>query len=107
MDAQAVSKGLICCYCCTDPDLRPQPFPLELIVTVSEFLAGDDAFQTLASVNVASKSVKEATLPVLYHAVIWEDGKDHWSYDDLAMVTSRYFPSGWQHTRYVYMASFP
>jgi hypothetical protein len=71
------------------------------IVTVSKFLAGDDAFRTLASVNVASKSVKQATLPVLYNTVIWEDGNDYWRCDHLATATSRYFPSGWQHTRYV------
>lgn len=79
--------------------LRRQTFPLEAIVTVSEFLAGDNAFRTLASLSLASKSVREATLPVLYHAVIWEDGKDHWSYDDLATPTSRYYPSAWQHVR--------
>ncbi|KAJ9112748.1 hypothetical protein QFC20_002073 [Naganishia adeliensis] len=30
-------------------------------------------------------------------------GKINWSYDDLAMVTSRYFPSGWQHTRILFV----
>jgi hypothetical protein len=43
------------------PDL-----PLDVLVTVAEFLAGDHAFGTLAALNRVSHGLRSGTMPVLY-----------------------------------------
>jgi hypothetical protein len=58
------------------PSAATLNFPAELLVIVSEFLAGDLCFGTIASLNAASWAVHEETLPVLYETTIW-DYKKH------------------------------
>jgi hypothetical protein len=52
------------------PDL-----PLELIVTVAEFLAGDHAFSTLAALHATSHQLKEETSSIL-HETLFLDNKE-------------------------------
>lgn len=44
--------------------------PVELIVRIGEFLAGDLCFGVLASLNVACRAVHEETQSVLYETII-------------------------------------
>jgi hypothetical protein len=43
---------------------------VELLAIIAEHLIGDFAFGTAASLNLASKSVRSETLPVLYETVM-------------------------------------
>jgi hypothetical protein len=43
------------------PDL-----PVDVLITVSEFLAGDHAFGTIAALSQANHATREGTTPVLY-----------------------------------------
>jgi hypothetical protein len=44
--------------------------PLDAIVIVAEYLAGEKCQATLASLNVASKAVREYTSSILYETLI-------------------------------------
>lgn len=46
------------------PDL-----PVDVLIVVSEFLAGDHAFGTIAAMNQASHATREGTTPVLYETL--------------------------------------
>lgn len=52
------------------PDL-----PLELIVTVAEFLAGDHAFASLAALYSTNHQLREETASILYET-LFLDNKD-------------------------------
>jgi hypothetical protein len=56
----------------TDADQLPsQPdMPPEILGVVSEFLAGQHSFGSLASLNVASRAIHEETLSVLYETLL-------------------------------------
>jgi hypothetical protein len=53
----------------------PQGFqlPLDILTVVAEILAGDRDLSPLAQLNAVSRSVHEATLPVLYESVNFDD----------------------------------
>jgi hypothetical protein len=51
------------------PDL-----PLDVVVTVGEFLAGDHAFGTLAALHQVSRAIKHGTLAVLYETLFLDKG---------------------------------
>jgi hypothetical protein len=53
--------------------MSPPDLPLDVIVTVAEFLAGDHAFETLAALNQASRTVKQATLAVLFETLFFDN----------------------------------
>lgn len=44
--------------------------PFELLVLIAQFLAGHDAYGTLASLNSTCNMVREETLPILWETVI-------------------------------------
>jgi hypothetical protein len=46
------------------PDL-----PVDVLITVSEFLAGAHAFGTIAALNQASHATREGTTPLLYETI--------------------------------------
>lgn len=48
----------------------PPSLPIEVLVMISEFLAGDDCLGTLADFNVASRVIHQETLPVLYETAV-------------------------------------
>jgi hypothetical protein len=50
--------------------------PVEVLVIVAEYLAGDLCFGTIANLNATSWTVHEETLPVLYETTIWDYKKD-------------------------------
>lgn len=43
--------------------------PVELIVIIAEILIGDNAFGTTANLNLASRTIRQETLPLLYETV--------------------------------------
>lgn len=47
--------------------------PLDVFGVMSEFLAGDNAVGTLASLNLANRAIREETLPVLYETVLLDN----------------------------------
>lgn len=47
--------------------------PAEVLAVVAEFLVGQHAFGTAASLNRTSHSVQDETLPVLYETLILDD----------------------------------
>jgi hypothetical protein len=66
-------------------DSKPTDLPVELLVIVSEFLAGDHCLGTLANFNVASSTVHQETLPVLYETAVWRyeerrDAEKQWAH---------------------------
>lgn len=45
--------------------------PVELLVIVAEFLAGDLCFGTAASLSATCRTVHQETLPVLFETTFW------------------------------------
>lgn len=45
--------------------------PVELLVTITEFLLGDLCYHTAANLNIACRVVHAETLSALYAAVVW------------------------------------
>jgi hypothetical protein len=43
--------------------------PLDLLITVAEFLAGSHAFGTLAALNQVNHDIQSGTTPVLYETL--------------------------------------
>lgn len=54
------------------------PLPVEIITIIGEFLAGDNQFGTLASLNVASRLLREATNIPLWTTVILDSKMPTW-----------------------------
>jgi hypothetical protein len=46
--------------------------PLDVIITVAEFLAGDHAFGTLGALNQLNHEIKIGTMPVLYETLFFD-----------------------------------
>jgi hypothetical protein len=46
--------------------------PLELLVIVTEFLLGDQCYETAANLNITCKNVQVETSSALYAAVVWD-----------------------------------
>jgi hypothetical protein len=63
-------------------------------MNVATFLAGDQAYRTLADLSQASKRVHRETLPILYEKVVWEKDKHYWVHDGARI------PEGYAYTRY-------
>jgi hypothetical protein len=72
--------------------------PVELIVRIGEFLAGDLCFGVLASLNITCRIVHEETRSVLYHTMFLRYTKDL-----VAMFKKppAKRPPGWASVRYV------
>ncbi|KAJ9091790.1 hypothetical protein QFC21_007093 [Naganishia friedmannii] len=51
-------------------------FPTEIYGIIGQFLAGDAAFGTLASLNTANHSIRDETLPMLYETVCFKSVSD-------------------------------
>lgn len=49
--------------------MSPPNLPLDLLITVSEFLAGSHAFGTLAALNRTNHKLRSGTIPVLYETL--------------------------------------
>jgi hypothetical protein len=64
----------------------PPSLPIEVLVMIAEFLAGDDFLGTLAHLNLASRMIHQETLPILYETAVWpyeESSKEEavpWNY---------------------------
>lgn len=73
--------------------------PVELIVRIGEFLAGDLCFGVLASLNTTCRTVHEETRSVLYHTMVLRYTKD-------LVATFKKPPAkrppGWDSVRYVF-----
>jgi hypothetical protein len=67
---------------------------MDALLTVAGFLAGDQAYRTLANLNQCSKLVSAETLTILYEKVVWEDDTAHW------IVDKGRVPDAWSYTRY-------
>lgn len=50
--------------------MSPPDLPLDVIIVVSQFLAGCYAFGSLAALHLADHNVRDATLSVLYETVL-------------------------------------
>ncbi|KAJ9092969.1 hypothetical protein QFC20_007237 [Naganishia adeliensis] len=79
-------------------------FPAELLVMVSEFLAGDLCFGTIANLNAASWTVHQETLPVLYETMIW-DYRKHFQPKLLQEGVGA--ESGWKYVKYFVVEAVP
>ncbi|GHJ88589.1 hypothetical protein NliqN6_4991 [Naganishia liquefaciens] len=74
----------------------PSPrLPLELISIICEFLSGDRALKTLASVNSSCSLFRSISMPILYETVYWDDETDWMS------VLPRDHEC-WKHIRYAF-----
>jgi hypothetical protein len=51
-------------------------FSPAILMIIAEHLISAKAFATLASLNAASRAVKESTMPVLYESVLLDHGED-------------------------------
>jgi hypothetical protein len=97
------------------PDL-----PLELIVTVAEFLAGDHAFATLATLHSTNHQLKEETSSILYETLFLdnknrmptylqdetEEGKRKAGYTKSVTWRSEGYSSHASHTRFCFCHDF-
>jgi hypothetical protein len=77
--------------------------PIEVYGTIADLLAGDQAFGTLASLNLTSRAVREETLPVLFETLLFDD------YVELAqwMRKRSHVPIGFRHTKCVLSGFLP
>jgi hypothetical protein len=73
--------------------------PMELIVTIAEFLIGDFAFGTTANLNLTCHTVREETLAVLYETLCLDRVNDRVNIKDYLM--SNRANSGLKFTKYV------
>jgi hypothetical protein len=72
------------------PNLKPS-----IHVTIAGFLAGANAYGSLATYSSISRAVRDATLPVLYETVILDR-------DELEVISDGVGDkglTGWRHTR--------
>jgi hypothetical protein len=59
--------------------INPQPsprLPVELISIICEFVSGDRALATLASVNTSCSLFRSISMSILYETVFWDDKTD-------------------------------
>ncbi|KAJ9091793.1 hypothetical protein QFC21_007096 [Naganishia friedmannii] len=47
--------------------------PVEMYSVIAEILAGDQAFGTLANLNLANHAIRDETLPVLFETLLFDD----------------------------------
>ena len=76
----------------------------ELHALVGGFLAGDNAFRSLANFGAVSRDLRQATLPILYETLVLDAaGDDDWAYGTrVDAVTGLVLPSGWAYVKSVY-----
>jgi hypothetical protein len=76
-------------------------FTPEIHCIIAGFLAGDNALRSLADYNAVNRQLHQATLPVLYETVVWDDNTremDTYGIED-PDAEERSFPVGWSHVR--------
>jgi hypothetical protein len=75
-------------------DQTCSPLPVETYGVIAEHLTGQFAFGTVASLNIASKSVYDETLPILYETLLLEN------FDTLPIYHQRdSLPAGLKYTK--------
>lgn len=69
----------------------------EIHAIIAGFLAGDNAFRSLANLGAISRDLRQATLPILYETLVLDDdGDEDWAYGTRVDVsTGLVLPSGW------------
>lgn len=88
------SHTLICTYRIPVSSLQTAAkLPIELIISISEYLAGSHCYRSLAPLNVVSRAVHEETLPVMFETLIW-DTREKWWILDRGRV-----PQGWGYVK--------
>lgn len=77
--------------------------PVELMVIISEFLLGDGAFGTLASLNTTCHVVHQETAPVLNETLVLDSEKGWWNeeYQHEANDEVGTTEKIWSQTKYV------
>ncbi|KAJ9093523.1 hypothetical protein QFC21_006356 [Naganishia friedmannii] len=88
---------------------KSQPFPVltsEIHATVAGFLAGINAYGSLANLNLANHNIYHATLPALYETLVLDDDtRDYARYG--AIVEGDHpvaLPPGWTHTKQLFIS---
>jgi hypothetical protein len=71
--------------------------PADLFILVTEFLAGDHAFDTIANLNVTCKHLHKETLPVLYETLLMEK----FAQQPTSAETAKVLPEGVKYTKSV------
>lgn len=78
-------------------EVQIPPLTSEVHALIAGFLAGDNAFRSLANFGAVSRDLRQATLPILYETLVLdEDGDDDWAYGTrVDAATGLVLPSGW------------
>lgn len=76
-----------------------QILPVELLVIVGQFLAGDRKLGTLASLNSASKPIQEETKAILYETLFLKHSRKV----ARALSDPTRTPLKWRYCKYVFL----
>lgn len=77
------------------------PLTREIHATIAGFLAGANAFWSLANFSAVSREVRQTTMPILYETLaLDDDGDEDWAYGIRVDLTAGLvLPSGWEYVR--------
>lgn len=77
------------------------PLTREIHALVAGFLAGDNAFRSLANLTAVSREVRQTTMPILYETLVLDDDEDEdWAYGTrVDLVAGLVLPSGWEFVK--------
>jgi hypothetical protein len=93
---QAVTT--ICTDAIYDPIVQAaHQFPIEVLVNIARFLAGDNSYGTLAALCVSSKRTHHEVQPILFETVVW-DGRLTEQF--VAGKETGEWPKFWEHIKY-------
>lgn len=74
------------------------PLTREIHATIAGFLAGANAFRSLAHFSAVSREVRQTIMPILYETLVLDDdGDEDWAYGIRVDLTAGLvLPSGWE-----------
>lgn len=75
--------------------MSPPDLSLAVITVIAECLAGNHAFETLASLHLASHAVRKETMPVMYETVLMDNVVNLPYYKDGTQIN----PTGFRYTK--------
>ncbi|KAJ9120574.1 hypothetical protein QFC22_002503 [Naganishia vaughanmartiniae] len=79
----------------------PASLPLELLINIAGFVAGNDSYGTLLNLSLMSKRLRKETIPTLYETIIW-NSKGYLYFDKHVRNSRMSGQSDYIHTKFIY-----
>jgi hypothetical protein len=81
------------------PSQAAPELPPDIFEVIASHLAGDNALRSLANLNVASRTIHEATNSTLYETVTWDHSDRSWWKRFDVGTTGEKRPRRWKYVK--------